>query len=153
MDDVTPVNAIQTTASWRQTSTSECCNLDGAKNTDKSYNFYSFTKEKFHQRMTCCALPWRRDENEHQASVITKAPTSWMLQLLQHHNRERASVISATDLRQWQIRKVGYFSEYAYRLQLKITVPWVVTQGRLIFTDGSEKSAVSIFNVVQEECF
>ena len=76
-----------------------------------------------------------------------------MLQLLQHHEREKASVISATDLRQWQIRKIGYFSDYAYRLQLKITVPWDVTPGRLILTDGSEEFSVSIFRVVQEECF
>ena len=75
-----------------------------------------------------------------------------MLQLL-HHKRERELVISATGLRQWQIGKVGYLSDYAYRLQLKIIVPWDVTQGRLIFTDGSEEFTVSIFRVVQEDCF
>jgi hypothetical protein len=153
MDDVTPVNAVQTKASWRQTSTSECCNLNDARKTGKWYNFYSFTKAKRHQRMTCCTLAWRRDGNEHQASAITKSPTPWMLQLQQNHKRERASVISVTGLRQWQIGKVGYFSDYAYRLQLKIIVPWDVTPGRLIFTDGSEDSVVSIFRVVQEDCF
>jgi len=76
MDDVTPVSVIRTTASWRQTSTSECCNFDGARNTGKCCNFYSLTKAKVHQRMTCCALPWRRGGNEHQASAITKAPTA-----------------------------------------------------------------------------
>jgi hypothetical protein len=76
MDDVTPVNVIRITASWRQTSTSEYCNLDGARNTGKCYNFYGFTKAKGHQRMTCCKLPWRRDRNEHLATAITKGPTA-----------------------------------------------------------------------------
>jgi len=48
MDDVTPVIVIRTTAWWRQTSTSECCNLDGARNTGKYYNFYDLKKAKGH---------------------------------------------------------------------------------------------------------
>ena len=102
--------------------------------------------------MACCTLPWHRDRNEHQASAITNAPTA-------------SDAATSTTLR---TRKgVGYQCErlkavtycksrlllYAYRLQLKITVPWDVTPGRLIFTDGSEEFTVSIFRVVQEECF